>query len=707
LLFRFYKILFWIFVALVSAAPLFFGGNQPAAWSGLAFVTAVVLIGWGTAYALGSYRRPPASVGLWAPVALFAVAPVWAFMQMSPLTPVSWQNPVWRHAADVLGAQEVQSRISLDPAGTETAIMRLLTYAGVFLLALQFGQDRSDRGRLINAIAIAGLMYAVYGLSLYFSGTEMVLWVNKFAYIGDVTSTFYNRNSYATYAGLGLLCAVGLLLSAPFENVGLTAEQPGHVLRRCIWRGIAAICVAAALLLTHSRAGFVCTGLGLMVLLILLGTSGTLPRHYVIVSIGAVWAAAALIFVLLGGRTAEGLATIGVVQPSGGLELRLEVYRRVLHALGEAPLLGTGYGTFADAFRANQGAVVEGFWDHAHNTYLENAMELGIPATVCLLAAVGGVISACAKRLQRRDQDVLYPCLGLAVTVQVGTHAFFDFSLEMPGIAVTYAALLGTACARSWSTRGSAHLGSCGGRSRTEGSEHVGSRPPWTRIFARAGCGPPALACAVGLVLLALAVPHSVAAFMTLPGGPTAIADRNGQARGLDAIDAYISRQQTAARWVDDGQFWANIAMANLNRLDSRAFDPEVAQTVVNEATAALERSLRRKPSDPYIWTRLALLRRDPVEIGKALNLSLLAGPVEWNLVLPRCRLALRIWPRLDTDLRLRFREQFVMATMRFGERFADLALRLDRVQTVRDALDFDQDQRHRFEAMIANLRRS
>jgi hypothetical protein len=47
------------------------------------------------------------------------------------------------------------------------------------------------------------------------------------------------------------------------------------------------------------------------------------------------------------------------------------------------------------------------------------------------------------------------------------------------------------------------------------------------------------------------------------------------------------------------------------------------------------------------------------------------------------------------------------MGTMRFGERFADLALRLDRVQTVRDALDFDQDQRHRFEAMIANLRRS
>src|SRR5215813_9180985 len=221
-----------------------------------------------------------------------------------------------------------------------------------------------------------------------------------------------------------------------------------------------------------------------MVLLILLGTSGTLPRHYVIVSIGAVWAAAALIFVLLGGRAAEGLATIGVVQPSGGLELRLEVYRRVLHALGEAPLLGTGYGTFADAFRANQGAVVEGFWDHAHNTYLENAMELGIPATVCLLAAVGGVISACAKRLQRRDQDVLYPCLGLAVTVQVGTHAFFDFSLEMPGIAVTYAALLGTACAWLGRARGSTYLANYGDQSGTEGQEHGASKPTRTGVVA-------------------------------------------------------------------------------------------------------------------------------------------------------------------------------------------------------------------------------
>src|SRR5260370_12024476 len=124
-------------------------------------------------------------------------------------------------------------------------------------------------------------MYAVYGLSLHLSGTEMVLWVKKAAYIGDLTSTFYNRNSYATYAGLGLLCSLGLLLIAPFEDVGVATEQSRRVLCRCGWRAAIAICLAAALLLTHSRAGFVCAGLGLITLLVLLGISGAFPRRYI------------------------------------------------------------------------------------------------------------------------------------------------------------------------------------------------------------------------------------------------------------------------------------------------------------------------------------------------------------------------------------------------------------------------------------------
>jgi O-antigen ligase len=714
---RIHSLLFWIFATLVVTAPMFFGGNRPAPWSALALVTAGVLIGSGAASALSSRPCSSASVEFWVLAALFAVAPVWALVQMGPFTPINWHNALWRQAADVLGSQKVQGLISLDPASTETAIMRLLTYGGVFYLALHFGQDHTSRRRSIHAIAIAGLLYAVYGLGLYFSGNEMVLWVKKVAYLGDVTSTFYNKNSYATYAGLGLLCAVGLLLTTPFENGATPGEQSRWVLCRYGWRATSAIGLTAALVLTHSRAGFVCAGLGLMALLVLVGISTTLSPRYILTSSSVVLAVAGLIFVLLGGRTAEGLATIGILQPSGGLETRLQVYRLVMHAIKDVSLLGTGYGTFADAFRPYQSTVVEGFWDHAHNTYLENAMELGVPATLVLIAAIGGVIGGCAKGLRCRVPDALYPCLGLAATVQVGTHALFDFSLEMPGIAITYAAILGTACAKSWSTQGSTALANGWSQWGSGDMACAHSEGQSTRILALRhalmrvrGDRSPVLAGVVGLALLGLAVPHSIAAFLTLPADPTSAAVPKGQIRAPDEIDAYISRQKVAASWIDDGRFWANIARANFNRLSSRTYNPEGAHTLANEAIAALEHSLQRKPSDPYIWAKLAemyfQLHRDPVAIGKALKLSLLTGPAEWNLVLPRCRLALFAWPDLDEDLRLRFGQQFVMATARFGASFANLALRLDRVQAVRESLAIDQDQQHRFEAIVAHLRR-
>ena len=42
---------------------------------------------------------------------------------------------------------------------------------------------------------------------------------------------------------------------------------------------------------------------------------------------------------------------------------------------------------------------------------------------------------------------------GVAATVLVGVHSLFDFSLQMPAIAMTYASLMGVACAQAYPTR--------------------------------------------------------------------------------------------------------------------------------------------------------------------------------------------------------------------------------------------------------------
>ena len=101
--------------------------------------------------------------------------------------------------------------------------MRLLTYAGVFWLALQLGRDPRRARQIIAAIALFGTAYVGYGIYAYLSGSNSVLWFERWAYEGSVTSTFVNRNSFATYAGLTIICLVTLMFR-PEEDV--TGENP-------------------------------------------------------------------------------------------------------------------------------------------------------------------------------------------------------------------------------------------------------------------------------------------------------------------------------------------------------------------------------------------------------------------------------------------------------------------------------------------------
>ena len=96
---------------------------------------------------------------------------------------------------------------------------------------------------------------------------------------------------------------------------------------------------------------------------------------------------------------------------------------------------------------------IQGTFAKAHNVYLENMLELGIPASLALFAAVAGLAVLCVIGVRRRRQNAVYPCVGLGATVLVAVHGIVDFSLQIPAITVTYAFLMGIAAAQCWSSR--------------------------------------------------------------------------------------------------------------------------------------------------------------------------------------------------------------------------------------------------------------
>lgn len=449
-------LLFWLFLAVVLVAPLPFASVSPWAWAPLAAATGLLLAVWAFLAALGGagVGIPLRRIAL--PGLLFAGVAVWMALQMAPFTPGSWHHPVWARASEALGGS-LAGGISVDPPATAASLARLLWYGAVFWLALQLCRNEKLARRALAGLALAAVLYAAYGLAIEFSGARMVLWLEKLAYPNNVTSTFINRNSYATFAGIGLVVMTAAiarqLTYAPVRDAA-SGSRAAAVLVYLFGHGwhllLGWAIVVTALLLTDSRAGVIS---GVIGLLVFLGAMGRVRRR---ARGGYLWVLPAVLAVLIGFFAISG-DVVGkrLVRTFGASDLRFAIYDVTLDGILKTPYLGTGAGTFEEVFAfirpetfSHRGVIVR-----AHSTYLENALELGIPAAAALVLAVVLLALVCLLGVRRRRNDAYYPALGFAASVLVGLHSVVDFSLQIPAVSVTYAFVLGLACAQSWGSR--------------------------------------------------------------------------------------------------------------------------------------------------------------------------------------------------------------------------------------------------------------
>ena len=455
------RLLFLLLLALVVLAPLPQGGREPwsafllIAWVGgmLTLACAATLVGSLGRSLGGTHDLWPPTSSMRVPILLFLGTCAWTAVQWMPWTPAALHHPLWADAEATLG-QSLPGSISLNPGQTIASGLQLLAYGGVFVLALGLGRDAGRARRGLQVFVYASFAYALYGLIAFFSGSELILWFGERRGTVSLTSTFENRNSYATLAGMGLVAAFALFL----DGLGsvLRARVPPrtrlrwtlhHIFGPAAPLLVATLVIATALLLTASRGGTLSALFGLLVLAGAFSRAGALPARPVSIIVGAILLAGVLVFTLSGDHLAKRLE---LIDPE--MNGRAAVYKTVLGAVADAPLLGTGYGTFADVFPLYRDASIPRTerWEAAHNTYLENALELGVPAALALFGSIAACARICWLGIRRRRQHRVYPMIGVAVTALVATHAWVDFSLQIPAISYAYAFLLGLACAQSF-----------------------------------------------------------------------------------------------------------------------------------------------------------------------------------------------------------------------------------------------------------------
>jgi O-antigen ligase len=444
----------WIFLALcavVALAPLPLGSARPLAWDIMALFVGLLLI--------LSLFLPSNGNGLTKelalPFILFGIVIVFILLQTSPWVPAALQNPLWEQASESLN-RAIDGSIAVERNAAFQDLLRLICYSGIFYLAWLTGRDGARARIAIWLVAVSGNVYATYGLVDYWSGNKTVLWFPKLAYLTDLTGTFVNRNSFATYLGICTLAALCLLLQL-FSRVELRGDWRRKLAATIefssthIGKLIMFFILVTALVLTHSRGGLLATLLGtatLMCMIALAPSMGHLRR------IG-IWGVVPFVVFLIA-LLASGAVTFDRMM-SADLDAiqRITVYRLVIQAIGNYPLFGIGLGSFAELFPIYRTSAIPVYFDLAHNDYLQNILELGIPAAIFFFAALGRLVVICLRGVRIRQRDAIYPCLAVAATVLVGLHALVDFSLQIPAVTVAYMFLLGIGVAQSHSSRAS------------------------------------------------------------------------------------------------------------------------------------------------------------------------------------------------------------------------------------------------------------
>lgn len=429
----------WGLFVVLWGGVLALGANRPVSWI---LMSLLILILFGITLLLDMIqKRPNALNGVWLPIAFYLCALTWGLIQLLPsVSPENWAHPLWALVP------ESSTHISATPSQGAHVLMRLAAYGMVFWIAVRTAATPRIAYTYLRAFAIFSMALAAYGIYAVNTGSNI--------FLGDLASqhlsaSFVNRNSYATFAGFGLLASLGLLLRA----AGSWERQRRRALLGLLegllsggWLWITGILLCGgALMLTQSRAGAVAALIGVLTLLTTIRTRGSKAAYGPVLIIGAI---TAVVLYSASAGTVE-----RIVETDGTSDGRFLVYPRIWELVMERPLLGHGLGAFEDVFRAAVPVeAATGAWDKAHNSYLENALELGLPAAAAFYLALALIGLRLLRGLLSRRRDRAPVAVAFSCFLLAGFHAVFDFSLQMPALAASFAWLIGIGYVQSFSS---------------------------------------------------------------------------------------------------------------------------------------------------------------------------------------------------------------------------------------------------------------
>jgi len=413
-------VIFTLLCVIMIWAPIPVGSNRPWAWSLLELMIGVVFL----LHLANSWRsHGPALWQRWFNTLLLPI--------------IALQLYLWLQMTGTLPFIQ-----SVDPKQTEIMLIKGLFFVMWLQLVCTYTNTAFRLRMLVLMIVLSGFIQAFYGsvLNLAEVTNSPLFSVNEG---GRARGSFVYQNHFANYLALCLSMALGLLIAE-------LSSQPPQWQLRVILRDfvtsllssklmlrLAIIVMVIGLVLSRSRMGnaafFSSLALVALVALFFYKRPPALLKPLVISIL-------VLDMVIIGSMFGLEKLQQRFAETSFASETRDEVVIDSLPILQQYGWQGTGGGSFYTVFPAYQPQVYSGFYDHAHNDYLQFAIEIGIPMTLLLGLML---IWSLWQNLQvmRLSDHKLHRGLAFGcamATVHMLIHCTVDFNLQAPATAMLF-----------------------------------------------------------------------------------------------------------------------------------------------------------------------------------------------------------------------------------------------------------------------------
>lgn len=417
------RVIFFLLCSILVWAPIPLGSNRPWAWSLLELLIGSAFL----LHLLQCWRTPQFELlqrRYWSAVAPLVFLVLWLGLQ--------------RFGPGALA--------SVDPYQTGVMLLKTVFFLLWFVLILSYAQGHRRLRLLAIAIVIAGALQAFYGVTLQLSGTDLTPLIGMDEK-QRARGSFVYQNHFANYIALALSVTLGLLLSQLSSQRRhrnwrqLSRELLSSILSAKFMLRLAMILMVVGLVMSRSRMG-----------------NAAFFSALLLMSLLALWfykRPPALLKPLVISILLLDMALIGSMfgleklqqryqETSFSSEARDNVIEDSLPLLQQHLFTGSGGGSFYTVFPAVQPAPYSGFYDHAHNDYLQFAIELGLPVTFILICWIV-VLSGSAFRVMRQHDDKLLRglCFGALMAIcHMALHSTVDFSLQAPANAILFLSIL-------------------------------------------------------------------------------------------------------------------------------------------------------------------------------------------------------------------------------------------------------------------------